>query len=108
MHVCMYACMHACMHVCMYACMHACMRVCTDALHKIKHAVYSSELGRREVGVSLMALLFPIPGVRGRIFAADEKSAWDDDVLRTLQPALIINLTRKPCPGCTLTSLSLS
>ena len=65
----------------------------------------SSEFARREVGASPMALLFPIPGVSGRVFAANEQSAWDEEVLRTLQPSLIINLTRKPCPGCALICL---
>ena len=49
-----------------------------------------------------MALLFPIPGVRGKAFAADEKSAWDQEVLRALEPSLIVNLTAYDCPGCTL------
>ena len=60
-----------------------------------------SDPRRWEVGAS-MALLFPIPGALGRIFATSQASAWDEEVLRALQPSLIINLTRKSCPRCAL------
>ena len=49
-----------------------------------------------------MVLLFPITGENGRAFAADEESAWDQEVLRALEPSLIVNLTAKQSPGCTL------
>ena len=60
-------------------------------------------------GVSAsMALLHPIPGVAGRVFAADERTALDEKVLDLLEVSVIINLTRHQSPGCTLTSISLS
>ena len=49
-----------------------------------------------------MPLLFPIPGPTGQAYATNESSARDKEVLRALQPALIVNLTCKQCPGCTL------
>ena len=60
-----------------------------------------------QVAASPMALLFPISigvagMVPGKIFAASQQSALDEDVLLSLRPSLIINLTRRPCPGCAL------
>ena len=46
-----------------------------------------------------MALLFPIPGVSGQLFAADRAMAWDATALKLLKATLVINLTTRPTPG---------
>ena len=66
--------------------------------HAVQWAAHF-RLGRRGVG---MALLVPLPGVRGRLFASDKYFAQDDAALALINPALIINLTTRPRRGADL------